>query len=417
MFKISPLYIFFIFKITTISLVGQSVISPNAYLSSAKNETPLQWQERKTAFLQTMSYQLPLIENVQFRTETDRFEFRRQEYLGRVSFNGFQEIKNQKRIKDAKLQLQEADKKVLLEDALLERYTLLIEYRHLENSIAANQKLLTLYQDKIAVLRKMAKLSPDFDIDALVKTEEDFYSLQQRLFKEEGYLKNIIQYIQTSVQSETGTRLDTSNWLPLSKIRQIALEILQNPTNNPLFTRQEAAIALRQSEYNLEKAQSQKILDFAQLRFSGRQDEPIRNELAVGIGIQIPYRGSTKIDLTEIELKRLDEEYKLKNLQYAKSHNLSQILPELALIFQQYDLIQRQIVESQAQFTLNQYAKIQGSQPLALLRMQEVILRRQAQLVDFEHDAFLKYLKLLNWSGKVAEMPLKNYLSVDLSVF
>jgi hypothetical protein len=59
------------------------------------------------------------------------------------------------------------------------------------------------------------------------------------------------------VQSETGTRLDTSNWLPLSKIRQIALEILQNPTNNPLFTRQEAAIALRQSEYNLEKAQSQ----------------------------------------------------------------------------------------------------------------------------------------------------------------
>jgi hypothetical protein len=104
-------------------------------------------------------------------------------------------------------------------------------------------------------------------------------------------------------------------------------------------------------------------------------------------------------------------------LQYAKSHNLSQILPELALIFQQYDLIQRQIVESQAQFTLNQYAKIQGSQPLALLRMQEVILRRQAQLVDFEHDAFLKYLKLLNWSGKVAEMPLKNYLSVDLSVF
>jgi hypothetical protein len=86
----------------------------------------------------------------------------------------------------------------------------------------------------------------------------------------------------------------------------------------------------------------------------------------------------------------------------------------LSVILKEYDLVSQQIGESQTLYSFNHYSQIEGGSPIVLLRMQELVLQRQARLVELEHDATVKYVKLLSLTGKMSEMPLKNYLSNNM---
>ena len=89
----------------------------------------------------------------------------------------------------------------------------------------------------------------------------------------------------------------------------------------------------------------------------------------------------------------------------------------LLMLFKEYDFVAKQVNESQTLYALDHYANIQGSPPIVLLRMKELVLKRQSQLVSLEHAAYQKYIKWLDLTGQLSETPLKNYLSVDLSSF
>ena len=90
---------------------------------------------------------------------------------------------------------------------------------------------------------------------------------------------------------------------------------------------------------------------------------------------------------------------------------------ELEATFKAYDLAAQQIAESRTLYSLDHYMHLQGSSPITLLRMQELVLLRQSRLIDLEHEALIKYIKLLSAMGKLSAMPLQNYLSGNLEGF
>jgi hypothetical protein len=87
------------------------------------------------------------------------------------------------------------------------------------------------------------------------------------------------------------------------------------------------------------------------------------------------------------------------------------------LLFKQYQLVASQLFESQALFTFSQIAKMQGSNPLAFLRLQENLLKRSLQLADLEHAIFEKYVELLDTSGLSSGLPFRDYLNEGLKSF
>jgi hypothetical protein len=398
---------------------AQSVVKTSAVLATAQNAPILTGQDRKITFLKAAKYQLPIVENIGFRTETDRFWLERQEYLARANFNGFGEMRQQKAVKQAKLQVEESSKQVLLHDALLERYAYLIAYRQAAKDWAMRRSLLVVYEDKVALLQKMAKLSTtDFDLNDLVGAEDDLHEVQQRIAQDEGILTEIQAIFQSYVKTEVPFALDTTDWIPLSMVRQIALESSSAATKHVLIAQREANILQRQTEYNLEKAEGQRILDFVQVRYSGRGvGEPLRNELSLGLGVMIPYKGSTKIALTEIEFKRLEEETKRENLQAQLTERTNLIRQQINSLFTQYDLVNRQLAENQARYALDRLSAMQGVQPLALLRMKEVLLKRELQVLGIEQEIMQLYLRYLDTSGQLSTLPLRNYLSAALASF
>ena len=411
--------------------VAQTPLSTSNILATAKTQTVIALQERKIDVLNGQSYRLPFLEKVDFQTETDRFDWQRQEYRVRTSFNGWEEMRSLKEQKAANVVKEQAERNVLFKDVLYDRYALLVEYRYEQTALKMYRQMFNVFADKRDVLQKMAKLSTDFNIEDLIKAEEAAFEFQQKILQSEGNIHNMGQFLNRIINTADGSattkfetsssltafQLDTADWIPLSIMRRLVADLPQTAEKNPLLSHQAAKISVVQSEYNLEKAQTKKVIDYAQIRNSARNRDALIREWSVGVGIAIPYRGSAKAELNSIAFKRLEEENNLKNLQTNLDLQIFSLQQDLDLIFKEYDFIEKQVNESQTLYALDHYTSIQGSPPIVLLRMKELVLKRQSQLITLEHAAYQKYIKWLDLTGKLSELPLKDYLSVGLTGF
>ena len=398
-------------------ILGQERLTTSRFLATAKNQTAVALQEQKIDALSALSFKLPFVERIDFQTETDRFQWQRQEVRSRVSFNGWDEMRSLKQQKEANMGLQQADRAVLFKNILLDRYALLVEYRFAQSELAMYRQLQEVFSEKRDVLQKMAKLSTNFNIEDLIKAEDAAFDYQQRILESEGTIRKINQFFSLTLKTTDSLRLDTTNWIPLSMLHSLVTDLPSSAEKNPNLTQQAAKIDLIQSDYNLEKAKTKKVIDYGQIRNSARNKDAIIREWSVGVGFLIPYRGSSKIELNQIAFKQLAEKNELTNLQTSLDLQIFSVKQDLDLIFKAYDFVQKQVNESQTLYSLDHYSKVQGSSPIILLRMQELVLGRQVRLISLEHTAFQKYIKLLDLTGKLAELPLKNYLLADLSGF
>ena len=394
-----------------------SQITATTFLATAKTKNTVLRQQDKVTALKSMPYSLPFLEKVNFQTQTDRFQLQRQEYQTRASFNGWEEMKKEKLWKKATINVAESEQEVLFQDILLDRYAALIEYRYAVNALNLYRRIYAVFADKRDVLQKMAKLSVDFNIEDLIKAEDNAFQFQQKITDKELGIQQIEQLSQFITQSKDTFQLDTSTWIPLSKIRDLVANLPLNASKNALLTRQEAKINLAQAVYDVEKASTKKIVDFAQLKYGKRPTNQLTTEFSVGLGFVVPYRGSSKIALNKLAIKQLEERNQLKNIQEDLDLQLFTQQKELEATFKAYDLATQQVAESRTLYSLDHYMHLQGSSPITLLRMQELVLLRQSRLIDLEHEALIKYIKLLSATGKLSAMPLQNYLSANLEGF
>ena len=394
-----------------------SQITATTFLATAKTKNTVLRQQDKVTTLKSMPYSLPFLEKINFQTQTDRFKLERQEYQTRASFNGWEEMKKEKLWKKATINVAKSEQEVLFQDILLDRYAALIEYRYAVNALQLYRRIYAVFADKRDVLQKMAKLSTDFNIEDLIKAEDNAFQFQQKITDKELTIKQIEQLSQFITQSKDTFQLDTSTWIPLSKIRDLVANLPLNASKNALLTRQEAKINLAQAAYDVEKASTRKIVDFAQLKYGARPTNQLTTEFSVGLGFVVPYRGSSKITLNKLAIKQLEERNQLKDIQESIDLQLFTQQKELEATFKAYDLATQQVAESRTLYSLDHYMHLQGSSPITLLRMQELVLLRQSRLIDLEHEALIKYIKLLSATGKLSAMPLQNYLSANLEGF
>ena len=410
------LFFFICFK-TNVFSQNNNPNSTTVFLATAKTKSTVLRQQIKVDVLKSTRYYLPFLEKISFQTQTDRFEFQRQEYQSRASFNGFSEIRSEKQWKQANIKAEEAEQDVLFQDILFDRYAVLVEYRNALNALNLYKKIYLVFADKRDVLQKMAKLSTNFNIEDLIKAEENAYQYQQKIAEKESLINKLNHFSQLIFNSKDSFQLDTTNWIPLSKIRDFVNNLPNNNAKNALLNRQEAEINLIQANYNVLKASDKKILDYGQIKYGARQTKEFQTELSLGLGFVLPYRGSSKIALNKLNFKQLEEKNKLQDIQESLDLQLFSAQKDLEITFKEYDLVTKQINESQTLYSLDHYMQMQGGSPIVMLRMQELVLQRQARLIELEHDATLQYLKLLSFTGKLTAMPLQNYLSANFEGF
>jgi hypothetical protein len=287
-------------------------ISTTHFLITAKTKPNILRKQVQIDALKSTNYHLPLLEKISFQTETDRFQLQRQQYQTRATINSWAEMKKEKQWQQASVLAEEEEKKVLFQDIIADRYAVLVEYYWALKALDMYKRVYQVFADKRTVLQKMAKLSTDFNIEDLIKAEENAYQYQQKITTLEGTIDNMAQLSQSFFDIKDSFRLDTLNWIPLSKMRFLTPELPKTGQKNAFLSYQLAQIELLQANYNVEKANSQRIFDYVQVKYGARQAKEIQNELSIGVVFLLPYKGSSKTTLNKIAFKQVEEKISCK---------------------------------------------------------------------------------------------------------
>jgi hypothetical protein len=212
-------------------------------------------------------------------------------------------------------------------------------------------------------------------------------------------------------------QLDTVNFITPVQMELIVDQIPDTITVNPNLEQKQNKIEEINAEYDLEKAKSNQMLDFMQLRYAGRVDDPIDQDLSFGVGFILPFKGSSRVKMGELLIDKNNADQNVRLYQNNLVRQITIARQKVSSLGLRYRLAQKQWEDSQAKFTLEQSEVFQTTDPLTLLNAREMQLKRQLGLLDIQRDMLEQFLKILDWSGYISAAPQVNYLSTNLETY
>ena len=395
---------------------GQSIISSGTILASAREDMAPGMQKRHTQYMQETNHGLPFVEEISLRTETDRFNVDRQEYLGRVSLNGWSEMRRVRELHSAELTAQQKTERVYLHEALVDRYETIASIYQVLQELSLREQLQLVYEDKITVLKKMASLNVKPDLDELIKAE---YDLDEEMLNIESshaqleHLKNLVAILAPGAVGEW--QLDTSHFITPAQMELVIDQLAVTVSQNPSLVQKQNKLEEIDAEYDLEKAESNQILDFLQVRYAGRPDEnSFDQDFSFGAGFLLPFKGSSTVKFNELKIEKNDADQEAQIYENELSRQLTIAMQKIKSLGIRYRMAEQQWKNSQAGFTLEKYGVAQTEGPFLLLSAKEMQLKREMALLDVQRDMLEEYLKVLDWNGQLSVEPQVNYLSGNL---
>ena len=126
--KRSILLLFLLFCILSFSLSAQNEVTITKFLGSIKESNKVKTDSNTVSLLKDYNYNLPIIRNVQFRTETSDLLLDRQEYTLRVKPNSLFAISKQKKLYQKKIEEIIIKNQLDFNEELKKRYILILDY-------------------------------------------------------------------------------------------------------------------------------------------------------------------------------------------------------------------------------------------------------------------------------------------------
>lgn len=406
----------FFLLFSCLSAPAQSTVTVNELLASARTDPAVQMGNRAHAFMENNSFTLPLLNRVWFRTETHDFEFREQEYMIRARFNGFRAQKQQRRMHQAMLQASTAGREATLAEALRQRYRLAVGLMFVPRLLEQRRALEGVYRDKVRVLREMVS-ETNFDITDLIEAEDELEEQSLEILQLEEEHRDLL--IQLSFRTgKEDIALQPPSSLPSPE--EVKAHVTERPNvgNHPDVLRRQASLNMVAQELELEKTQTWKLFDFVQARYGGNNRmDYFREAFSVGVGFRFPESANSRLKINNLMLEQLEEESKTRLLENELAETIARQAQLVDYLYRRYQLLNRQLEESQAAYSLPRYQSDGEATALDLLKIQESLLRRRWAVTRTEQDIFLAYVEWLAAGGLLTALPLRNYLNAGRENF
>ncbi len=394
---------------------SQNRISTAKILSQEIKSEAHQTLERSLDWLQNSKQEMPRIDQMDFRTETSEWDTERQEYLFRMRFNNrASRLAHRNLIKNDiyALELKGAQLKEFL---LMDRYEQIVEWYYLElelEDLATERDLLT---DKKTIYQKMLSNSLNFDFNNLLKTEENLQDLTQEEWQLERRKANLIQQLVPNAPADY--QLKDSSWISMNNMQEVLQKIMEVPSQNLEFKRQEEEIQYAQLEYELERAEGKRFFDFAQLKYAGRDKQSIGQEFSIGLAFNIPTQSNTLLKRNEIQLDIFEKQYEKELIQEELETQIKLAYTKFQNLVEEHQRLAKNNEANQLEKMYEQYRQVGDLSPLLLLQLKESILKSNIKLKRIEEKTCEAFLEILQLKGIFYLNPRINYLSNDLAPF
>lgn len=394
-------------------LQSQRSLTATELLTTANNESTVQLSSSKIQYLSNADHTLPIIEELEFRTETNDFDWKEQEYTLRTQLNTKRERNAQKQFHQANITLHNIEQEVALKEALLQRYDWLADWLTVQNAIKSNERLLALCQDKLAVLKKTVG-DTNFKIKDLIRAEEEVLEIEHELNKWNDRKARLRSELATYTKNISTVQVNIDDILTTPEL--ITLVEKHENSQHIALTRKQQRAELINKEYEVELSGISNPINYAQVKVGGRNNELFREWVSVGVGLKLPFKGDNKLDLNELELDKIEELGELDILKKQLEEDERQLVERMRQLLQEKIFLKNQLDNSQAKYTLNQLLKSETPDPIDILDLQEIVLKREIAIEKIDFEILELYIEWLDVSDKVMEKPLRNHLAKNQEV-
>ena len=406
------------FWVGTFSTFAQiNRLSTTIILATAKSQLGVQLEQEKAEYLKDNYFELPILEDVEFRTETRDFDIKQQEYRVRLTPNSYRQREALRQLHQAQIIETETEELLFLHDYLEERYTLILQHFFAENVLAIRRQQLLVFEDQLTVLRRSFNL-PRFNINDLIRAEEDKQEIEREILE----LENVLRFTEQIFQRWTATaaifKIDSTRFIELEQVMELARSISKPIENHVEFVEVKKELDRIYQEYRVQKSEDLTIVDYIELRYQKRnKNDVFREKFAIGAGFRLPYKNSSELDVMELKVEKLERENRLKLIEAEIVEDIKRIQQEMENQYSLYQLLESQMKDNQTAFAIEQYQKITGVSPLPLLKMKESTFKKELERQKVAQELYDLFIDLLDVSGRMSAQPYQNFLSKSLENF
>ena len=404
-----------LFCLFFLSGYAQKEITTTAVLLGAKNIEQVQFDSIQLTFLKDYNHNLPLLNNVEFRSETRDLLFNRQEYAIRVKPNSLRAILAKKKVYSSMINEVEIQGRIHFNEELEDRYNLLIDYLFNEKLTDAYLLRKIQLQDKLTILEQTV-YDDSFDVRDVVDAEEALFATQVVL----SNLAAVNHYQNALLRLMVSENID-SVYLKSSDV--VTPDQILATTAREKSSRDNLEIQLQQSkletiegEMRLDVAKSKKIIDFVQAKYGGKNSELFDENFAIGVGINLPFFGNAREKRGEHYFNKLRTESEILALKKAQEKEANSAEENFRRTASKYKVFKDEAENSSVTSLLNTYKKMEGVSPLILLKLKISEHNRMIDIIKIERVLYEKYIKMLASKNVLFQSPFVNFLSANSSL-
>jgi hypothetical protein len=379
-------------------------------LSTAWDDPSVQLQREQQAYLESTDFSMPLLRKLEIRTNTRDLDPKQQDYALRISTNGFGMRRTQTSIYSARKELTEAERQILLQNALLDRYELLIDANFSQRESVLLERQRQVLMDKKAVYTEQLVQGLEKDLDDYFRTMDDLMALTR---KDAEIAANKAEF-QLLTKIFTG---QADSLLPGEMIHWTELRLeTDSVALPPVIQREQAQVQLAILEEEMERMDGRNLLNYLQFRYTGNANDLLEDRFSFGLGFDLPWPNGSKLQEQELHLKTLEtqSELALKRNDLEKARMVK--ANEFQQFFKKYLLADKQLTTFTEEYSP---AFLHGSgleNPETLLRVQETIVKLELERLAVEKNLYKYYIELLSESGLLLQAPARNWLSPSLEL-
>lgn len=396
-----------------IAHTGWAQTSSSTILQSAWQDQRLQAYEQELNFFSdNRALRIPVLEELEFRTETHEFDPALQEYAVRLQFNSRRQIRVQEKVNAQEYTIRQLQREDYLEELLFNRYQLLIEMYFQQKRMALLLAEDPILNDLERIIKTRLLQEGERHYDDYLELEDDQMLQDQR---QELLTRQIIaarqqcnRWLGAPVDS-----LQSTNW-PTPDQLAAYWQAWQNDTLVVPLSVQEQQLTsnLIGLELEAEQAEERNRLNFLQIRYRGENQDRILNEqITIGAGVTLPFRSANSVKEQYLKLEQLEEQNQGLERHREWLEELRNAEAQMAIELDQYDRMRIALSDYEERFSTTALSQLGISRAETYLQAARGQLKREERLLDQEQRLYESYLDVLLLSGRLISRPYRNWLS------
>ena len=341
----------------------------------------------------------PLIDEAEFRTETNEFDLSQMEYTLRLTGNSKNIRKYQNKIyQDLKTEyFFELDQ--TQEDFVEELYQEYLDHYFDLEKLNLRKRILPIYEDIITVLSK-EDLDGDLSVTDLIEASRKRDKLEAMIeFEAQRLGQNVLLIGDAPQELKSVSAMEES----------LAGLLLLVDNNDAVVEKFE--LDKIEHQYQLEKAERDKRWDFAQLKYRGDPDDVWQEKVSIGLGFRFPHSSKNSLDMIELQLEKMIEQEKYDRRKAEFEINSQQSYADfvekvnsyqssLSLIenLKKYDELTKNIIPSSKREIID------------ILSLNIDAIEEELNVVEAKEDLYDSYIDVIKSLGLFISNPGVNYL-------